>query len=100
MSISSLLGRFLGAILEYPCKVACILISFFFFQENGDVTPEKLSIRSVKYPFSVNEKVVIKVTVPISAYDCSCLVCEHHVEGNIPSRVTGGHLISLLARKQ
>lgn len=43
-------------------EAPCIIISpFHILQENGDLTPENGSDRALQYPFSVNEKVVIKV---------------------------------------
>lgn len=50
------------------------------FQENGDITPENGSHRGVQYPFSVNEKVVIKVHYSLSACDHFHLPCKYLIE--------------------
>lgn len=39
-------------------------LMLFKLQENGDIVTDDGSQRGVQYPFSVNEKVIIKVNTP------------------------------------
>lgn len=58
----------------------------------------------MQYPFSVNEKVVIKVFLTLFLYFiyyCCCIQLDEEFEGHAESyREIGGHRKSLLERKQ
>jgi len=52
------------------------------FQENGDFTSDGVQ-RGVQYPFSVNEKVIIKVSMVCFTFNFFRLLLSQMVEGII-----------------
>jgi hypothetical protein len=73
------------------------------FQENGDFTSPDGLQRGVQYPFSVNEKVIIKVSMVCFTINFVRLLLSQMVEGIISSinfyRVTGERPKNLLGKK-
>lgn len=72
--------------LSFPVYFVLLILQL---QDNGDITPENGSHRGVQYPFSVNEKVIIKVNYRVRLFHHLCFIYKHLVK--IPCNIAQGN---------